>query len=100
LSCTYGIGPIASSTGDPKALIGWTAAAAASGAPKCPTTMPASLVEWSGPVSRPATIVRMRDQPAGDDRADLVQDELERGGDAEVPAAAPHRPEQIRVVGA
>ena len=38
---------------------------------------------------------RPHERPAEDDRTDRVQRQLERGGDPEVPAAAPQRPEQI-----
>ena len=51
------------------------------------------LAEESQHVRWPAD--RMRHQPAGDHRADLVQLELERRRDAEIPAAAADRPEEI-----
>ena len=41
---------------------------------------------------------RGEDQHAADDRADMVQAELQAGHDAEVAAAAADRPEQVRVV--
>ena len=40
---------------------------------------------------------RGQDQHAADDRADLVEPELEPGRDAEVAAAAADRPEQVGV---
>ena len=43
-------------------------------------------------------VERVRDQAAGDHRADRVQPVLERRGDAEVAAAAAEAPEQVRML--
>ena len=104
-----------------EALNGASSRSAASGSPAWKTTSAASFApEPSGACTRPAKTVRssdasrdrvaveaqqlgrgverVGDQPAGD-RPDRVQAVRERGGDAEVAAAAAQRPEQVRVRG-
>ena len=115
----YGIDPTSTTSGEPHVLNGASSRSASAGSPAWKTTSAASFVpEPSGACTSPAKTVRsseasrhrvaveaqqlrrgldrMCDQPA-DDRPDRVQPVRERRRDAEVPAAAAQRPEEIRV---
>ena len=113
----YGIGPTSTTSGEPHCLNGASSRSASSGRsgveddhgrelvpePSGACTRPAKTVRSSGRVRDRVAVEaqqfagrldRMRDQTARHHRQ-RVQPVLERGGDAEVAAAAAQRPEEI-----